>query len=161
MDENIEKPLQIDTPDETFTSGKRFAQLASDLTDEEIQNAFMVINAAREKYRGLPSTPNNLDRLRDEVEYRLAEVGILAKLDPTPVIEGRPPVIDIIGKVDIGPFAAVEVDHEKKQWQIHEAIKRGEYRYGEKEVMNPQTKAAKKKRTQEANRKKLILPDGE
>jgi hypothetical protein len=158
---NQEPVKEVSTrADETFTSGRRFAQLAADLQDSEIQNAVVLINSIREKYRGLPSTPNNLDHLKDEIEYKLAEQGILAKLDPTPVTEGKPPVIEIIGKISFGSFSQIPFDHERKQYEVQSAMKRGEYRWGEREPLNPKSKAAKKSESQRMARKKLILPSG-
>lgn len=164
MSENIDMeledvPLQkeVETPKDTFTSGRKFAELATDLTDEEIQKAFIVINRVRSKYMGLANTPDNLENLSDEMETCLADIGILAKLDKTPCAIGEAPIVEIIGKVHGGSFSEIEFDHEHKEFEVKKAHSQGEYRYGEKSPMNPISKAAKK--TQDY-RKKLILPNG-
>lgn len=164
MSEDIDKELEnvpvqneVSTPEDTFTSGRRFAELAADLTDEEIQRAFTVINKVRLKYMGLANTPDNLEQLGDEMETRLADINILAKLDKTPCASGEAPVIEIIGKISGGSFSEIKVDHERKGWEIKKAHAQGEFRYGEKSSMNPVSAAIKKKQDY---RKKLILPNG-
>lgn len=124
-----------------ITSAKSFSDaLTMDLTDEEIAAAFRTITQIRDKHseiwrRKYPFDSDTtihklLDEFSDEVKTKLADVGILASVDTTPLLGGQPPEIDIIGKIG---SATAEFDHEKKGWEVKKAHARGEAFYGEKE----------------------------
>lgn len=119
-----------------ITSGADFANQASDLTDEEIQKAFNVVVSAQRKYSDKPNSEAWLEKLRDEVLHRMAEIGILASFDPTPCFYGDPPEFEILGKVSGDPYHKYGLDHEKKKFEVQRATSRGEDYLGQKEAPN-------------------------
>lgn len=121
--------------DDRIQSGKEFAKVAADLTDDEIQKTVQIVNSVRLRYAGKPNTVENLEDLRDEVLTRLSEIGVLATLDPAPCFYGEPPTVEIIGKVD-DPGFQKPFDHEKKQYEVRKATDRGEDFLGQKERPN-------------------------
>jgi hypothetical protein len=122
---------------DTFDIGKGFAHAAADLTDSEITETFKIVALVREKYARTANTPENLDKLRDEVLTRLMEIGVLATLDPAPCLYGEPPIIEILGKVsDDKVFHTEGFDHEKKQYEVRKATDRNEDWLGQKESVN-------------------------
>jgi hypothetical protein len=146
---------ELNTPDGTFSSGRQFAGFAMELMDSEVTAAFEIVESARRKYAGMPNTEKNLQRLSDEIVTRLSDIGILATLDPTPVVFGDPPVLEIIGKIgDVGFQQAT--DYEKKSWEVRKAHNRQEYFLGERESVDS---TPARKRAKSAAPKKLILPN--
>lgn len=126
---------------DVITSGKQLAGWAADLTDEEIQKTVSIVNAARAKYAGLPNTAENLEKLRDEMLTRLADINILAEFDPTPSLYGEPPQVEIIGKVSTDPIHKYGFDHEKKAAEVRKAKELGEDYRGQKESYNKRKKS--------------------
>jgi hypothetical protein len=118
--------------DDKIKSGKQFAEFASELLDTEVQQAYAIIMAARNKYAGLHNTPGNLEKLRDEVLTRLSEVGIIATFDPAPCLYGEPPVIEITGKVRTDSIHTYGFDHEQKEYEVRKSKERGEDYLGQK-----------------------------
>lgn len=117
-------------------SGKDLAQVATDLTDEEITKTVQIVNVIRQRYAGRTNTVDNLEELRDEVLTKLAEINILATFDPAPCFYGEPPELEIIGKINTDPIHKQGFDHELKSFQVNEALKRGEDYLGQKERIN-------------------------
>jgi hypothetical protein len=75
-----------------------------------------------------------MDHFRDEVVTRLGEeVGIAANVDAVPCLEGKPPVVDIIGHLAGSTMDVYGFDHEKKQWEVTRASRRGEDYLGQKD----------------------------
>lgn len=124
-------------------TGKQLAQTATDLSDEEIADTFILIEEVRQKYAGKPNTHMNLEALRDEVVTRLADKNILATLDPAPCFYGEPPIVEIIGKVSTDPIHKYGFDHERKQFEVVKSKERKEDYYGQKERRNPKSKKEK------------------
>jgi hypothetical protein len=124
---------QVSIPDDRVGSAKELSRIATDLTDKEVQQTVQVINVARAKYAGKANTAQNLEAMRDEVLYRLAEINVLAEFDPTPCFHGEPPTIEIIGKIAGDPINKYGFDHERKRHEVLEAEKRGEEYRGQKE----------------------------
>jgi len=122
--------------DDTIKTGKQFAGVATDLTDREIQQTVDLINEVRKKYAGKVNTDFNLEALRSEVLHRLAEISVLAEVDPSPCLYGEPPIIEIIGKISGDPIHEHGFDHERKRWEVLEAEERGEDYRGQKEPYN-------------------------
>jgi hypothetical protein len=121
----------------SFDIGKGFAHAAADLTDSEITETFKIITLVREKYAHASNSPENLDKLRDEVLTRLMEIGVLATLDPAPCFYGEPPIIEIIGKIQEDKVFHTEgFDHEKKQYEVRKSVDRNEDWLGQKESVN-------------------------
>lgn len=120
--------------------GKDLAHMAADLTDEDISRTFRVVEEIRLKYAGKPSSESNLEALRDEVLTKLADIGILATLDPTPIFYGEPPTLEILGRVAGHSDHTHGFDHEKKGYEVRKANERGEDWLGQKEPINSRKK---------------------
>lgn len=111
-------------------SEKEFAGVAMELQEHEIKSAIQLVYLLQAKYSHLPNNAANLEKLRDEALTRLAEMGILATLDPAPCLYGEPPTLEIIGRVGDFGFQK-ETDHEKKGWGVKKAVERGEEYLGQ------------------------------
>lgn len=150
-DEPIEVSLPPTSPhleanDGIIHSARDFSgALTLDLTDEEIARAVRIIGEVRVKYGNkfiakfgregftLDGALEALSELEDEVKTRLAEeVSILATVDTVPILEGQPPVIEIIGSLPGSNIDQYGMDHEKKTWEVQRATARGEDFYGQK-----------------------------
>lgn len=109
--------VNLPTNDGIVKTPKAFSGgLTLELNDEEIQKAFQIVIDIQERYKLRPATEANLEALKDEVLTRLAnDVNVLAKFDPTPLLQGEPPVVEFIGKVAGDPFNKYGLDHEKKE----------------------------------------------
>lgn len=106
---------------------KSFSDAATmDLTDHEIQQTVNIIHNAQRKYAGRSNSPENLEKLRDEVLTRLTDLNILATFDPTPCFYGEPPAVEILGKVSTDPIHKFGYDHEQKAWEVQKANEKGE-----------------------------------
>lgn len=123
--------------DDLITTGKDFAGFATELLDSEVQQAVAVIVSVQEQYKHRANTAANLEMLRDETLERLAAIGILATLDPTPCFYGEPPVLEILGKVKGDSIHKEGFDHEKKGYEVRKSVQRGEDFLGQKERVNP------------------------
>lgn len=121
-------------------NAKEFAHYSMELTDEEVTQALQIIVNIQHKYATRQNTAGNLEQLRDEALTRLAEIGILATLDPAPCFYGDPPELEIIGKIKSDPLHTEGFDHEKKQYEVRKAVDRGEEWLGQKEPVNPKSK---------------------
>lgn len=115
------------------TNAKDFSgALTMDLTDDEIAQSFKIIVELQQKYAAHPNTHENLESLRDEALSRLADVGVLATLDPAPCLYGDPPILEFIGKVSTDAYHKHGLDYEKKMYEVRKATERGEVFLGEK-----------------------------
>ena len=110
-----------------------FVHKAADLQDSEAVQVVKIAHEVQVKWSGKPNTEKNLDQMRDEILTRLAEIGILAQFDPTPCFYGQPPELEILGKVSDDPIHKYGFDHEKKAYEVNEAVKRNEEYRGQKE----------------------------
>lgn len=124
-----------------ITSVTDLAHFASDLQDQEAAEVARITMAVSRKYATRIATPENLEALRDEVLTRLADASILATVDVAPVLNGEPPIVEIIGKVAGDPQHKYGFDHEKKQYEVRKATQRGEDYLGQKE--NPDARRPK------------------
>lgn len=115
---------------------KQFSDaLTLDLTDEEITRAFAITTSVSRKWRQIfayrlgPHSTFTLDQamklvdnFEDELKTQLAEkLDILAQVDVTPVIEGQPPVVEILGALPSHSSTKYGLDHEKKTWEVKKA----------------------------------------
>lgn len=122
---------QVSIPDDKISSTSQLASMATDLTDEEVKKIGFVANGIIRRYAMRRNTVENLEEMRDELLTKLAEINILATVDPTPVFYGEPPLLDILGHVSQthgGMF-----DHEKKQHEVQKAVELNEDYRGQKE----------------------------
>lgn len=103
-----------------------------ELTDSEVQDVFKLIVEVQERYKFKFATAENLAALRDEVLYRLMEHNILATFDPTPILNGEAPQVEIVGKISSDPIHKHGFDHEKEQWEVQRANERSQEVYDEK-----------------------------
>ena len=122
--------------DDVIKSAESLAQFASELTDYEVQQVAKIVGQIQRTYNTKRNTQENLDHLRDEVLTRLAEIGILATVDPTPCFHNEPPIVEIVGKIAGHSMHTDGFDHERKYWEVQEANKRGEAYRGQKEKHN-------------------------
>lgn len=129
--------------DDIIKTDKQLADTATELLDADIEQVVKLHVAIQEKYKARPNTAKNLEALRDEYLTRMAEIGILASIDPTPALFGKEPIVDIVGKVGVAPDEPF--DHEQKQFEVIKSRDRNEDYYGQHEARNPKSKAAKKK----------------
>lgn len=123
----------LPTPDDTIGSTEKLARFASELTDHEVGEIGKIMANLVSKYGARRNTVENLDELRDEALTRLAEINVLATVDPAPCFYGEPPIVEIIGKVPTDPVHKAGFDHERKGWEVNEANKRNEDWRGQKE----------------------------
>lgn len=130
---NLPPSKDMSTPDDRIGSTEKLAKFAMDLTDYEVKTVGEIVGKLVMKYARRANTVENLDELRDEALTRLAEIGILATLDPTPCFYGEPPIVEILGKVPTDSMHKDGFDHERKGWEVREAIKRGEDYRGQRE----------------------------
>lgn len=119
--------------DDRISSTEGLAKFASDLTDYEVGKVGEVVGALVQKYSHKANTAENLNALRDEVLTRLADMGILATLDPAPCFYGEPPTVEIIGKVAGHDDHKYGFDHERKAHEVRKANELGEDYRGQKE----------------------------
>lgn len=118
--------------DKLIRNDVELAHFASDLLDSEARQVFDIVLGIQMKYQHRANSVDNLEALRDECLTKLAQIGILATVDPAPCFYGEPPVIEIIGKV----AGVQEVDHEQKQYEVLKARDRNEEYLGQKEQPN-------------------------
>lgn len=114
-------------------SKKQFVHWSDELTDSEAVEATKIIFEVQQKYSYRKNSRENLEALRDEALTRLAEINILAELDPSPVFYGEPPILEIKGKISTDAIHKYGMDHERKGYEIKKAHARGEDFLGEKE----------------------------
>lgn len=115
---------------------KQFSDaLTLDLTDGEIQRAIQIITSVARKWRSIfayrlgPHSSFTIDQamklvdnFEDEVKTQLAEeLDLLATVDVTPVFEGQPPVVELLGALPGHSSAKYGLDHEKKEWEVKKA----------------------------------------
>ncbi|WP_028058381.1 hypothetical protein [Candidatus Solirubrobacter pratensis] len=123
-------------PDDKITSGKQFAEFATELLDTEVQAVLQLHVRLQQKYGYMANTADNLEAMRDEYVTRLAEMGILATVDPAPCLYGEPPVVEILGKISGHSQHTYGFDHEQKQYEVRKSKERGEDFLGQKEAPN-------------------------
>lgn len=116
--------------------------LTLDLTDAEIKRAMEIIVAVKRKYSErwahmsfdtFEKVADQLEIMADEVRDRMAnELDVLATVDGTPVLNGEPPVIEIIGKLPGSDMDKYGMDHERKEHEVKLAAERNEDYLGQK-----------------------------
>lgn len=121
-------------------SPKAFSDgLTLDLTDEEITRFLQITLPIRQRWSSTFRSKlrhNNftveeafklLDEFEDELVYELAtKMDLLVSVNVEPVLEGEPPIIDILGALPSHSSAQYGLDHEKKSWEVKRAKERGE-----------------------------------
>lgn len=136
---------ELPTSEGLMNTAKDFSgTLTLDLTDDQIQAAWRIIQRVKykhtQKFRQKFNRPgftiddamNAVEQFEDELKTTLAEqVGILASVDTVPLLEGQPPVIEYLGVIGGGDLEKYGMDHEKKTWEVKRAAERGEEFLGE------------------------------
>lgn len=122
--------------DDRFSSTEQLARYASELTDYDVRRVGEIVGRLVQQYSAKTASVENLNNLRDEALTRLAEIGILATLDPAPVFSGEPPTVEIVGKVTGHDDHKYGFDHERKQAEVRRANELGEDYRGQKEKHN-------------------------
>lgn len=128
---------------------KQYSDTATlDLTDEEIQKSWVIIQETVAKHqprwvemimRDVTLTTERLagelDKFRDEIVSRLGEeVGLAANVDGMPCLEGKPPIVEIVGHLAGTEMDKYGLDHERKGWEVTRATQRDEDFYGQKGI---------------------------
>jgi hypothetical protein len=125
--------LPGDTQSTVVGSLKEFSDASMmELTDSEVQDVLQEILVIQEKYQFRYATKANLDSMSDEITTKMFEKGVLVTFDPTPLLEGDAPHLEILGKIT-GEFKDHGFDHEREQWEVQRANERGQNVYKEKE----------------------------
>jgi hypothetical protein len=119
-------------------SPKHFSDvLTLDLEDEEIQRAYAAITRLRHKYQerfrarfghaafSVDEAMQMIDQMEDEVVDRLAEMDILAAVDCSPIFEGKPLTIELLGALPSHKSARYGLDHERKEWEVKKSQELG------------------------------------
>lgn len=127
--------IQLPTPDDKIKSRKQFVHWNDELLDSEAQEAIKIIAEVQAKYALKQNTKENLEELRDEALHRLADINIIAELDPSPCLYGEPPILEIKGKIQVDDIHQYGFDHEQKAYEVNKALERGEEYLGEKESL--------------------------
>lgn len=128
---------QVSVADDTITSTEQLSKYATDLTDEQIRQVGYIIGSMNQRFAKRGNTVEALEQLRDEALTRLAEINVLATVDPSPCFYGGSPIVEILGAVDPHPEG---FDHERKQYEVQKANELGEDYRGQKE---PERKSKK------------------
>lgn len=128
-------------------SAKEFSDvLTQELNDDEIKRAFELIVKITEKWHekfvqkfragaifSAESALEACEKFEDELKYELAtKLDVYATVDATPIFEGEPPIVEIVGALPSHSIAKHGFDHEKKVWEVQHATERGEDYYGQK-----------------------------
>jgi hypothetical protein len=100
-----------------------------ELTDSEVVAVTQEILKIQEKYRYKYATKANLDSMADEITTKMYNMGVLVTFDPTPLLEGDAPHLEILGKIG-GEFQEHGFDHEREQWEVQRANDQGQDVYG-------------------------------
>jgi hypothetical protein len=137
--------LPVDSPTLPTNDGKVWTTkqysdtLTLDLTDDEILQSFRIIQSISLKWSNVFRTKLRhgnfkveeamklVDQMEDELVTTLAEkMDLIATVDASPVFEGEPPVVELIGALPSHYSANFGLDHEKKEWEVKRAKDRGE-----------------------------------
>lgn len=136
----------LDTSSDLMNDAKSFSgNMTLDLTDEEIQAGWRIIQRVRRKHQEIfqrkfndPSTftmnavEKAIDEFEDEIKTELAEkVGVLASINVAPIIVGEPMEIEWLGVLPGHDLEKYGLDHEKKEYEVKKATARGEAFLGE------------------------------
>lgn len=148
FEESVPTSPDLETDSGIVTSAGDFSgKLTLDLTDEEIKRAFEIIVPIKKRWENIFrvkfSDPNlsftmdqaldMVEQFEDEIKTRLAEdINILATVDTTPLLEGKPLVIEWIGRMPGDNVFKHGLDHERKEFEVKRATNRGEDYYGQK-----------------------------
>jgi hypothetical protein len=116
---------------------KEFAEMAYDLLDYEAQAVVDVSREvlpryARRRYDSTRELATILSELEDEMKTRLAAIGILVTVNPFPMLEGKPPTVDIVGHTKDHSIHKHGFDHEQKEWEVKHATAEGKDYHGQK-----------------------------
>lgn len=121
----------VSLPKDTVSTTEDLAKFATDLTDYKIQQVGRIVGEVNRRYGLLPNTAQNLEAHRDELLTKLADINVLATVDPSPCFYGEPPILEIIGEMNVTNDGAF--DHERKAKEVKDANARGEAYRGQKE----------------------------
>lgn len=136
------------TQDTVVTTQKAFSDSQTmDLTDEEITNCFQIllpiVNRWRTKWGPKFMAPElctmddfekAVSELEDEIKTRFFDIGILATVNPEPILEGEGPQVEFLGKLPKSDGSHLLQDHERKNWEVQRSRLTGEDYLGQNEV---------------------------
>jgi hypothetical protein len=127
---------ELDTNSGLMNDAATFSgNLTLDMSDQEIQSAWRIIQHVRSKWTAIfhrkfndPSTfklddaLKLIDQFEDEIKTELAEkVNVLATVNVVPILEGQPLEIEFIGKLPGSDIYKYGMDHERKGWEVKRA----------------------------------------
>jgi benzoyl-CoA reductase/2-hydroxyglutaryl-CoA dehydratase subunit BcrC/BadD/HgdB len=108
-----------------------------ELSDEEIARAVQVVVSVHRKHReiwirkmpfdSIEQVADLLEEFEKEIAQRMMEsVDCLVRVDGTPILEGHPPIVEWLGKIEGTSLAKYGQDHERKTWEVQKAQERNE-----------------------------------
>lgn len=135
------------TQDTVVTTQKAFSDSQTmDLTDEEIKGCFETLIPIYKRWqtkwatkwsapeqRTMDDFEQAVTELEDEIKTRFYERGILATVNPEPLLEGQPPMVEFLGKIPDSGGINFQ-DHERKNWEVMRSKQTGEDYLGQNEV---------------------------
>jgi len=135
----------LPTKSDLMNDAKTFSgNMTLDLTDEDIAKAWRIVQRVKKRHEeifrrkfndpstlSLDSLHKALEEFEDEIKTRLAEIDILAAVNTVPILEGEPMQIEWLGVLPSHGLASYGMDHEKKEYEVKKATKRGEAFLGE------------------------------
>lgn len=119
-----------------------FAHIAYNLQDTEALEAMAIcrkyqkrwLYAAKWGWRSWDDLADFLETLGQDFQYEMADkLNLMTRWDPTPVLEGKPPLMEVMDKMPGDDIHKFGFDHERKGYQVKKAVVRGEDYLGQKE----------------------------
>lgn len=130
-----------------------FAHTAYNLQDHEALEAIDImrkyqrrwIYRARWGWHNWEDLADFLEELGGNIQYEFAErLNLLTRWDPTPVLEGKPPLLEVMDKMPSDDIHKFGFDHERKGFEVRKAVGRGEEFLGQKERVDARRPTMKK-----------------
>jgi hypothetical protein len=103
--------------------------LTLELTDDEIARAVQLLIQVHRKHReiwrskfpfdNLEQVAELIEEFEKELSHRMMEtVDCIVRVDGTPLFEGKPLIVEWLGKVEGTSLAKYGQDHERKTWEV-------------------------------------------
>ncbi len=94
------------------------------LYDDDEQKIRAILEPVVQKWGRKSNSAENLQLFHQEVIGRLRDGGYEAQVDVTPTLAGKPPVVSIVGRVDLLD-EGVEFDVERHRYDIRKSREQG------------------------------------
>lgn len=153
--EDIILPRERVEPDpeaSNLTSATQFAHTAYNLLDHEALEAIEIVRKYSRKWiEGAPNHAESWEQMVDFLERLgvdlkeefMDRLQLLVTWDPTPLLEGKEPVLTIMDKLPSEDIHKYGFDHEFKAFEVNRAVSRGEDYLGQRE--RPDSTPARKR----------------